>query len=251
MVEKQEERLVWRREDLLCSGCLVMTRSLGALTEYHIRSTCQRCPAALLSKLPQTSGLHAHTASILCLSFPQSLKPSRRAGLTLLDINKIQLWLLHLITIRVSLVMIFWGDPRFCLCGAEVWNRQMEKAGMQLPLHIFCYMCISPALNFIPTSPEYTVTPLHSRHVPGGISRSLWVMSKNLRIQSVLWGIWGVCIVWTVWYKVLFVQEEPQGLMHYFFKKGDLCSITMGLKGTCSCKQLVSSFQRCRHFVSL
>lgn len=42
-------------------GCLAMTRSLRAVTEYHIGFTCQHCPAALLSRLPQTSGSHSHT----------------------------------------------------------------------------------------------------------------------------------------------------------------------------------------------
>lgn len=88
-------------------GHLAMTRSLREVTVYRTGFTCQHCPAALLSNLPQTSGscthIRIHTQFIPSLSFSHFLKPSHRARLPLLDSNKIQIWLLRPLTVWISL----------------------------------------------------------------------------------------------------------------------------------------------------
>lgn len=79
-----------------CPGCLAVTRSLRKLTEYHAGFTCQRCPAAPLSKLWL---VHSSTHS----PYPPSFcRQNQREELPLFQPNKIQIWLPRLLTVWIS-----------------------------------------------------------------------------------------------------------------------------------------------------
>lgn len=101
-----------------------------------------------------------------------------------------------------------------CLCNPEVLNQQLEGTQVKLPLYILLQLRFFP-LNFIPTVLIHGDT-LCSQHVPVGICRLLPGTHKNSIVRA--WGIWVVRLVWTVWYKVLFVLWQPWELCTILLK---------------------------------